>query len=739
MAPRKLRIFGFDPSLARSLSSRAIHEVVAVIPEGMETVTVDEPFLGPVGEYVAVIDVDPPSGLVYPPVDLNDPTLLAQDGLAPDERDPSFHQQMVYAVAMTTIANFEEALGRVALWSPRRNLESDGELYEYVGQLRIYPHAVREANAYYSPAKKALLFGYFEADSDHPNIVPGAMIFTCLSHDVVAHETTHALLDGLHRRYIEATNPDALAFHEAFADIVALFQHFSYPDVLRDQIARTRGDLGAESLLGKLAQEFGQALGRSTALRSAIGETGPDGEWRRAEPDRAKLKRTTAPHDRGAILVAAVFDAFINIYTSRTADLFRIASGGTGILPPGAIHPDLVERLQQAASETAQTLLQMCIRALDYVPPVDITFGDYLRAVLTADNDLSAEATVNNRVGVLEGFLKWGIYPPGLRSYAVESLFWPTLSEAARDQHELDVLELSDDFTLLEGSLSNVIEALKRRRGRFAGVAFALERRAEEITQTMNQSAQQRIERHSQQIEARLSEAGRTRTSERASFGMSSKDLLSRNLLELGLAADRALQYQLQDFYGLLFWALLTSPAPGADAPKDEPIPADAYRHAALLNAIGLVVSPDAPPTVWRSERTGGPAIEVHSVRMASRRGVRGQAEREFVVEALQRRKGFLDAARQRDEDAKPSDHDVGRQDFWFRRGCTLLIDARSYRVRRVIQTPYNVCDEDALGQVRDYISRAKDRRRSAFFEGDLADLSDDKAFAVLHRQAWDM
>ena len=64
------------------------------------------------------------------------------------------------------------------------------------------------------------------------------MVFTCLSHDIVAHETTHALLDGLHPRYQEPTNPDVLAFHEAFADIVAMFQHFTLPEVLRFEIAR---------------------------------------------------------------------------------------------------------------------------------------------------------------------------------------------------------------------------------------------------------------------------------------------------------------------------------------------------------------------------------------------------------------------------------------------------------------------------------------------------------------------
>ena len=32
-------------------------------------------------------------------------------------------------------------------------------------RLRLYPHAMREKNAYYSPDRKALLFGYFAISS----------------------------------------------------------------------------------------------------------------------------------------------------------------------------------------------------------------------------------------------------------------------------------------------------------------------------------------------------------------------------------------------------------------------------------------------------------------------------------------------------------------------------------------------------------------------------------------------
>src|SRR4029079_5483101 len=97
--------------------------------------------------------------------------------------------------------------------------------------------------------------------------------FQATSHDIVAHETTHAFLDGLHRRFREATNRDVFAFHEAFADIVALFQHFTLPEALRHQIAETRGDLEKQNLLGQLAVQFGEATGRYGALRDYIGET----------------------------------------------------------------------------------------------------------------------------------------------------------------------------------------------------------------------------------------------------------------------------------------------------------------------------------------------------------------------------------------------------------------------------------------------------------------------------------
>lgn len=407
---RRLRVFAFDPSASLSLATALINEAVIQLP--WEDLTP-----GPIGEYLEVLDIDPASKAYYEPVDLNQPIWLVQDGMAPAEGNPAFHQQMVYAVAMATIGNFERALGRKVLWRTRQ--EHDGAVGEFVQRLRIYPHALREANAYYSPQKIALLFGYFRAAPDQPGrMMAGSTVFACLSHDIIAHETAHAILDGLHRRMIEPSNPDVLAFHEAFADLVALFQHFTLTDALRHQIAQMRGDLSRRSLISALATQFGQAIGQYGALRDAIDAI----DATSGLPTETLLTAGDEPHRRGAVLVAAVFDAFISLYRTQTADLLRLA-GRRDTDSDQDLHPDLVNRLAHEASTIAGHLLRMCVRGLDYLPPVDVTFGDYLRAVITADVDLVPDSHAY-RIAIIEAFRRRAIIPGDCRSMSVDNLLW---------------------------------------------------------------------------------------------------------------------------------------------------------------------------------------------------------------------------------------------------------------------------------------------------------------------------
>ena len=88
----------------------------------------------------------------------------------------------------------------------------------------------------------------------------------------------------------------------------------------------------------------------------------------------------------------------------------------------------------------------MCIRALDYSPPVDMNFGDYIRALITADRDLVPDDDKRYRVAFLEAFRRRGIYPVGVRNLSTESVCW-TSPELDMDIGEgLDKMSLTWDL-----------------------------------------------------------------------------------------------------------------------------------------------------------------------------------------------------------------------------------------------------------------------------------------------------
>jgi hypothetical protein len=435
---RYLRGYCLDPGFSTRLDTAGINEVLYQIP-------FEKVGPGPVGDYIAVLDFDPPTGCWYEPVDLRTEAIASQNGLPPSEGNPQFHQQFVYTVAMKTIRHFEHALGRKIVWYPRivppktRDERPQDVRWkrEYIQHLRIHPHAFRDANAYYDPEKSTVLFGYFEAANQSLGAnYPGGLVFTCLSPDIVAHEMTHAILDSIHHRYLEDTNPDVAAFHEGFADIVALLQRFTFSDLVEYQLYSSSGRLDRYTVFGELATQFGEALmGNRGALRSMIGRWNEQHQWEPLKPSPADYLTVMEAHDRGALLVATVFDAFQRIYAFRTRDLFRIASNGTGVLPDGNINRDLCHRLAREASEIAEHLLHVCIRALDYTPPHDITFGDYLRALISADLDIAPEDEGGYRVALIEAFRARGIFAERVNTLSIESLRWtpPDFTPTQRD------------------------------------------------------------------------------------------------------------------------------------------------------------------------------------------------------------------------------------------------------------------------------------------------------------------
>jgi hypothetical protein len=445
---RILRVYAFDPSRGARLEN---HLTIRIPYEKLAK--------GPVGKKVAVIDYDASNRCYYEGVDLEATAVLGQNGLAPSESDPQFHQQMVYAVVMDTIRRFELALGRPVRW----RADTSSTALPFHGLLKIYPHAMQEANAFYDPSQHALLFGYFRASEVEAGVnLPGQLVFTCLSHDIIVHESTHAILDGIRSHFDDPTGPDAPAFHESFADIVALLQHFSFKDSLLETIQRTGGlihrkqlaptvkaaetgamiqaEIGEDNPIVDLARQFGEAMGNRKALRSCLG----------TQPDPGALQRTFEPHDRGAILVAAVFDAFFTVYINRTRDLIRIAYPDGREIVPNFLHADLADRLADEAAKTASRIQGICLRALDYCPPMDITFGDYLRALVTSDREASSDDGVGYRAALINAFRARGIRPAGVLSYNEDALSWDPYQGSPATVSNPDFSKLWKDLNAFE-------------------------------------------------------------------------------------------------------------------------------------------------------------------------------------------------------------------------------------------------------------------------------------------------
>lgn len=416
---RFLRVVAQDPSVldpyAPKDSKRKILTTKVEVPA--------EDFAdGPRGYRVHVIDYDASTCTQYIPLEY--PPRVGGTYTDPFEHitdeeilnDPRFHAQNVYAIVMRTLARFEFALGRRINWG-------------FAGhQINVAPHAFADANAFYSEDDRALLFGYFAVPTTptagSKNKAP-KQIFTCLCHDIVVHETTHAILDGLRERYTIPSSPEQAGFHEGFADVVALLSVFSLRDVVGILLEKHTKNLNPdpqelnnpdlikssrlteknlrESVLLGLADEMGEAVSgiRGKALRRSVELPYlKEGEKYLGTPEFDE------PHKCGELFVAAIMNAFLQVWLKRIA---RVKGD--------SLDDRYLDRTMvvEQASDAAENLLTMVIRAIDYTPPTDIKFADFLSALLTADREaVPDDSRYNYRSILRETFQSYGVNPASL-------------------------------------------------------------------------------------------------------------------------------------------------------------------------------------------------------------------------------------------------------------------------------------------------------------------------------------
>jgi len=385
---RKLTILALDPSVRTD--GRILRTQIEVPNEVLEA--------GPRGYRVSIVDYDSSTDSFRaakrtfqhardayrsprdPFEKSSDAALLAS---------PDFHAFMTYGIVMKTLARFEHALGRRLSWSFGSH------------QIQVAPRAFADANAFYSDTAQGLLFGYFPSNDGKRTL------YTCLSHEIVAHETTHALLDGLRERYTDPSSPQQSGFHEGFADMVALLSVFSAASIVAKVVdlgvPRAEGEFIKraavsvqalkESGLFGLAQEMGAELAgvHGHALRRSVALPPGENYLRSGEWDE--------PHACGEVLVAAVLNAYLAIWVERLK-----AIGDASRLDRN--------RAAQEGAELADHLLSACVRAIDYCPPTDIEFGDFASALLTVDSELNpADTKYGLRQHLLESFRGYGIHP----------------------------------------------------------------------------------------------------------------------------------------------------------------------------------------------------------------------------------------------------------------------------------------------------------------------------------------
>jgi hypothetical protein len=412
---RPLRIYTLDPSF----SDREGGVATVLVPyEKLEP--------GPTGSLFKVIPDGAPKLLRAEPLDLDDPYLLLSNGLLPSPANGQFHSQMVYAVCSLTYAAFRRALGRDIGWAIDPKSENEPL------RLVVRPFGLRVANAGYSREAGDLSFGYFTVRAKRAGFtLRDGIICTALSHDVIAHETTHALLDGLRSAFLNPTNVDVPAFHEAFADIVALFLHFTYPEVVERAISQWHSGSQSIALLTDLAREFGYARSkpdRAKPLRSGIDVEGIAAFDSDLLPSNERaLKRydpNLEPHTLGSVLVSAVFEAFITVVKRKIERYFRIAGVDLKMLGQAPLSEPLIKAIAQEASKVAGQFLNVCIRAVDYCPPTDMEFGEYLRALITADGDVERDDRWGFREAFMRSFRRREIFPDHVHFMTEEAVRW---------------------------------------------------------------------------------------------------------------------------------------------------------------------------------------------------------------------------------------------------------------------------------------------------------------------------
>lgn len=326
-------------------------DVGTVLVEGWTKLDQKHFLDGPITPRVAVIDLDPDTEELRSPARYEPPAGRRIFGRYAVNRDdiesPPFIAVSVFATVWRTIHLYEQklALGREIKWG-----------FE-APQLLVVPRAGWMANAYYERSSHSLQFFSFPADD--------RTVHTSLSRDIVSHETAHALIDGINPDLYDALDPQSLALHEGIADLTAMLLAFDSSKLTRAILAKTVGRIDQSNAFSSIGEQFGNAIDpdhRPGFLRNLLNDASIDPANEEIEPHALSEVISGVLYE----LMVDMHEHFKNEYAPRFQGSTFSASG-------------------LALFVAAKLFQRMVLRGLDYLPPGEVTFGDFGRAIIAAD------------------------------------------------------------------------------------------------------------------------------------------------------------------------------------------------------------------------------------------------------------------------------------------------------------------------------------------------------------------
>lgn len=270
---------------------------------------------------------------------------------------PEFDQVNAFYYATLTLRMFERYAHRSIPWAfpaPR---------------LLVNPRVGNLANAFYDEQNHLVGFHTFHTRN-------GASHSTAQSADIVAHETAHAVLDGLRDLQNESLGLGTRAFHESFGDMAAILVALHDSSLIRRLLDISQNNLRSSNFVSQIAEFIAQEMQANPEhvdehtiyLRNAFNQLKNlpfDNLPVTAKNPINELSQQE--HNYSRLFTGAFYDILVGIYEQLVAEK----------------QPYFI-----ALYRARDLLGHLLVMAIEVSPLGELNFADMARAFLTAESVL---------------------------------------------------------------------------------------------------------------------------------------------------------------------------------------------------------------------------------------------------------------------------------------------------------------------------------------------------------------